>query len=221
MAVTLGEEIMLLSLDDGSGAAKDRQSAGWAVAGGILLDLVMAGRVSVDDGRIRVTDQAPTGVALLDGRLEQLAAWAGRRRRSPKVTEWLTKDHSKAVTATIESLRERGLVAEEQHKVLGLFPVKRYPEADGAAERELRERLTAVVLEGSEPDDRTAGLVALIHSAKLHRIAFPDVPRKELTGRMSEISEGQWAGDSLRKAIRDMQAAMVAVTVMTAAAAAG
>ncbi|ALC21368.1 GPP34 family phosphoprotein [Streptomyces pristinaespiralis] len=219
MAVTLGEEIMLLSLDDESGAAKDRQSAGWAVAGGILLDLVMAGRVSVDDGRVRVTDQAPTGVALLDGRLEQLAAWAGRRSRPPKVTDWLTKDHSKAVTATIESLRERGLVAQEQHKVLGLFPVKRYPEADGAAERELRERLAAVVLEGGAPDDRTAGLVALIHSAKLHRLAFPGVPRKELSARMSEISEGQWAGESVRKAIRDMQAAMVAVTVVTAAAA--
>ncbi|MGX1505552.1 UNVERIFIED_CONTAM: hypothetical protein RKD43_004177 [Streptomyces graminofaciens] len=219
MTVTLGEEIMLLSLDDESGAAKDRQSAGWAVAGGILLDLVMAGRVSVDDGRVRVTDQAPTGVALLDGRLEQLAAWAGRRSRPPKVTDWLTKDHSKAVTATIESLRERGLVAQEQHKVLGLFPVKRYPEADGAAERELRERLAAVVLEGGAPDDRTAGLVALIHSAKLHRLAFPGVPRKELSARMSEISEGQWAGESVRKAIRDMQAAMVAVTVVTAAAA--
>jgi hypothetical protein len=219
MAVTLGEEIMLLSLDDESGAAKDRQSAGWAVAGGILLDLVMAGRVSVDDGRVRVTDQAPTGVALLDGRLEQLAAWAGRRSRPPKVTDWLTKDHSKAVTATIESLRERGLVAQEQHKVLGLFPAKRYPEADGAAERELRERLAAVVLEGGDPDDRTAGLVALIHSAKLHRLAFPGVPRGELSARMSEISEGQWAGESVRKAIRDMQAAMVAVTVVTAAAA--
>lgn len=218
MAATLGEEIMLLSLDDESGAAKDRQSAGWAVAGGILLDLVMAGRVSVDDGRVRVTDQAPTGVALLDGRLEQLAAWAGRRSRPPKVTDWLTKDHSKAVTATIESLRERGLVAQEQHKVLGLFPVKRYPEADGAAERELRERLAAVVLEGGAPDDRTEGLVALIHSAKLHRLAFPGVPRKELSARMSEISEGQWAGESVRKAIRDMQAAMVAVTVVTAAA---
>lgn len=215
MAVTLGEEIMLLSLDDESGAAKDRQSAGWAVAGGILLDLVMARRVSVDDGRVRVTDAAPTGVALLDGRLEQLAAWAGRRSRPPKVTDWLTKDHSKAVTATIESLRERGLVAEEQRRVLGLFPVKRYPEADGAAERELRERLAAVVLHGTAPDDRTAGLVALIHSAKLHRLAFPDVPRKELSSRMAEIADGQWAGDSVRTAIRNMQAAMVAVTVAT------
>ncbi|GGW43421.1 GOLPH3/VPS74 family protein [Streptomyces xantholiticus] len=221
MAVTLGEEIMLLSLDDESGAAKDRQSAGWAVAGAILLDLVMAGRVSVDDGRVEVTDRTTTGTPLLDGRLEQLAAWAGRRNKPPKVTDWLTKDHSKAVSATIDSLRGRGLVAEEQHKVLGLFPVKRYPEADGSTERELRERLAAVVLHGATPDDRTAGLVALIHSAKLHRLAFPDLPRKQLSPRMTEIADGQWAGESVRTAIRNMQAAMVAVTVATSVAVMG
>lgn len=221
MAVTLAEEIMLLSLDDESGAAKDRQSAGWAVAGGILLDLVMAGRVSVNGERIRITDGTPTGTPLLDGRLEQLTAWAARSSKPRKVTDWLTKDHSKAVSATIDSLRERGLVAEEQRRVLGLFPVKRYPEADGSTERELRERLAAVVLHDAAPDDRTAGLVALIHSAKLHRLAFPDVPRKQLAPRMTEIADGQWAGDSIREAIRNMQAAMVAVTVATTVAIAG
>jgi hypothetical protein len=112
-------------------------------------------------------------------------------------------------------------VTEEQRRVLGLFPVKRYPEADGSTERELRERLAAVVLHDAVPDDRTAGLVALIHSAKLHRLAFPDVPRKQLAPRMTEITEGQWAGESVREAIRTMQAAMVAVTVATTVVIAG
>ncbi|MCX4824372.1 hypothetical protein OG883_31860 [Streptomyces sp. NBC_01142] len=31
MTITLAEEIMLLSLDDESGSAKQRQAAGWAV----------------------------------------------------------------------------------------------------------------------------------------------------------------------------------------------
>ncbi|MFF5763901.1 GPP34 family phosphoprotein [Streptomyces tanashiensis] len=215
MAVTLAEEIMLLSLDDESGAAKERQSAAWAVAGGILLDLVLAGRVAVEEGRLRVTDPTPTETPLLDGRLRQLAEWAGRRSRDPKVTEWLTKDQTKAVKATAESLCARGLVREEQRKVLGVFPVTRYPEADGAAERELRDRLRAVVLDGAEPDVRTAGLVGLVHGAKLHRLAFPGVPHKEIAARLDEIAAGQWAGEGVRRAIRDMQAAMVAVTTVT------
>jgi hypothetical protein len=40
MAITLAEEIMLLSLDDESGSAKQRQATGWAVSGGILLGSV-------------------------------------------------------------------------------------------------------------------------------------------------------------------------------------
>ncbi|MEU0127608.1 MULTISPECIES: GPP34 family phosphoprotein [unclassified Streptomyces] len=217
MSVTLGEEVMLLSLDDESGAAKGREAAGWAVAGGIVLELVLAGRLSVDDGRLTVTDRAPTGVGLLDERLGLIDAWAAKKRRPPKVQDWLTKDHSKSVGATTESLRARGLVAEEQHKVLGLFPVRRFPEADGTAERELRERLDAVVLRGADPDDRSAGLVALIHAAKLHRLAFPDLPAREVTPRMEKIADGHWAGKEVRTAIRAMQAAMIAVTVATTA----
>ncbi|MFD9539154.1 GPP34 family phosphoprotein [Streptomyces sp. NPDC060022] len=216
MSVTLGEEIMLLSLDDESGVAKERQSAGWAVAGGTLLELVMAGRVSVDGGRIAVTGTESTGTGLLDEQLRLIAVWAAKRRKPPKVTEWLTRDQSKAVRATIESLRERGLVGEEQHKVLGVFPVRRFPEADGAVERELRDRLSRVVLHGEEPDARSAGLIALIHAAKLHRLAFPDLPKGKVSPRMEEVMEGQWAGESVRTAIRTMQAAMVAVTVATA-----
>ncbi|WP_318210549.1 MULTISPECIES: GOLPH3/VPS74 family protein [unclassified Streptomyces] len=215
MAVTLAEEIMLLSLDDVSGVAKERQAAAWAVAGGILLDLVLAGRVSVDDGRLRVTDATPTEVPLLDERLRQVDTWCAKKGRAPKVTEWLTKDHTKAVKATVESLRERGLVRQERQRVMGLFPVARYPEADGTVERELRARLHTVLATGPTHSARTTGLLALIHGAKLHRLAFPDVPRKEVAARLEELTAGQWAAEGVRRAIRDMQAAMLAVTAAT------
>ncbi|MFE6697507.1 GPP34 family phosphoprotein [Streptomyces sp. NPDC057718] len=215
MAVTLAEEIMLLSLDDESGAVRERQACQSAVAGGVVLDLVLAGRVSVDQGRITVVDTAPTGDRLLDDRLRMIDIWVAGKRKPPKVTEWLTKDSRKAVEAAVQALRERGLVSEEQRKVLGLFPVRRFPEADGTVERELRARLEGLVLRHVQPDDRSAGLVALLHGAKLHRLAFPGLPRREVIPKMREISEGQWAGDSVRKAIQEMQAAMAAVVLVT------
>ncbi|GAA2795012.1 GPP34 family phosphoprotein [Kitasatospora paracochleata] len=218
MFVTLGEEIMLMSLDDGSGKARERMTAGWVVAGAFLLDLALAGRITAEDGRLRVVDAAPTGVRLLDGRLAAVAAWT-EGRRTAKVAAWVTKDQSTAVRAAIDSLRERGLVTEERHRLLGLFPVRRYPEADGSVERELRARLTAAVLDGAEPDERTTGLIALLHGARLHRLAFPDLPRRQVEPRMAAIAEGQWAGEAVRQAIRTMQAAMVAVATTTAIAA--
>ncbi|MEU9716750.1 GPP34 family phosphoprotein [Streptomyces sp. NPDC047976] len=214
MAITLAEEIVLLSLDDESGSAQQRQAAGWAVAGGFLLELVLAERVSVNGDAVVVTDPSPTGEPLLDGRAELIAAWLRGRGRH-RAADWLTRDQPRAVTAAVERLCERGVVVEEKRKVLGMFPVRRYPEADGTVERELRARLAAVVLDGAEPDTRTAGLIALIHSAKLHGLAFPEGPRKEVEARMAEIADGQWAAESVRTAIRDTQAAMTAVTVVT------
>jgi hypothetical protein len=218
MAITLAEEIMLLSLDDESGSVKQRQAAGWAVAGGILLELVLAERVSVAGKYLELADTTPTGEHLLDSRTALIKTWM-RGRSKRRVTEWLTKDQAKAVRAALESLCERGMVVEEKRKALGVFPIRRYPEADGAVEGELRERLRAVVLDGAEPDMRTAGLIALIHSAKLHGLAFPDGPREQVAARMAEVAAGQWAAESVRAAIRDMQAAMVAVTLVTVVAA--
>ncbi|MET9107610.1 GOLPH3/VPS74 family protein [Streptomyces zhihengii] len=216
MSVTLAEEIMLLSLDDESGAAKDRASAAWAVAGGLVLDLALEGRVAVEGKRIAVTDPSSTGVPLLDGRLEAISTWSAKRSR-PTVVDWLAKDQGKAPDAVLDSLTARGFVREERRAVLGLFPVRRWPEADGTVERELRARLHRVVLEAAEPDPRTVGLVTLLHGARLHRIAFPDTPRKEVEPIMATLAEGQWAGGQVREAIRAMQAAMAAVTVATAA----
>ncbi|MEU6626785.1 GPP34 family phosphoprotein [Streptomyces parvus] len=215
MTVSLGEEIMLLSLDDETGAPKGESAARWGVAAGMLLELVMAGRVTVKGGRVEVFDPTPTGDALLDGRLGRLTRWVHETSSSRKVVAWLTRDHAKGSQDVVDSLVARGLVTEEKHRALGVFPVRRYPEADGTVERELRARLAAVVLGGAEPDARTSALVALVHATGMHRQAFPDLPKKQVAPRMAEIAEGHWVGVSVGEAIRDLQAAISAVTVVT------
>ncbi|MFQ6853435.1 GPP34 family phosphoprotein [Streptomyces sp. 35M1] len=215
MTVSLGEEIMLLSLDDETGAAKGESAARWGVAAGMLLELVMAGRVTVKGGRVEVFDPTPTGDALLDGRLGRLTRWVHETSSSRKVVAWLTRDHAKGSQDVVDSLVARGLVTEEKHRALGVFPVRRYPEADGTVERELRARLAAVVLGGAEPDARTSALVALAHATGMHHQAFPDLPKKQVAPRMAEIAEGHWVGVSVGEAIRDLQAAISAVTVVT------
>ncbi|MFD6653721.1 GPP34 family phosphoprotein [Streptomyces parvus] len=215
MTVSLGEEIMLLSLDDETGAAKGESAARWGVAAGMLLELVMAGRVTVKGGRVEVFDPTPTGDALLDGRLGRLTRWVHETSSSRKVVAWLTRDHAKGSQDVVDSLVARGLVTEEKHRALGVFPVRRYPEADGTVERELRARLAAVVLGGAEPDARTSALVALVHATGMHRQAFPDLPKKQVAPRMAEIAEGHWVGVSVGEAIRDLQAAISTVTLVT------
>ncbi|MFJ9693993.1 GPP34 family phosphoprotein [Kitasatospora sp. NPDC101183] len=217
--VTLAEEVLLLTLDDGTGVAKERAGAACAIPGALLAELALAGRVAVEAGELTVTGREPTGEPLLDGRLDRLATWA-EGRRTAKASDWLLTDRATATTDTLKRLVERGLVVEERHRALGIFPVRRYPEADGSVERALRERLAAVVLHGAEPDARTSALIALLHAGKLYWSAFPDVPRKQVEPRFAEIAEGDGAGESVQQAVRTTQAALTAIAAMTAATAA-
>lgn len=178
MAITLAEEVVLLSLDGASGAAGQRQAAGWAAAGGILLELVMAERVSVTGTYLELRSTAPTGVRLLDGRILMIESWL-RGRSKRRVTDWLTKDHARAVGAALDGLGERGIVGSEVHKVLGVFPQRRYPQADATAERELRT--------GSEPWSWTAPTPTGVRPA-----SSPCCTRPSCTGSPSRTGRPGW-----------------------------
>ncbi|MEU0216987.1 GPP34 family phosphoprotein [Streptomyces sp. NPDC006265] len=122
------------------------------------------------DDKVTVVDATPLGEPALDTALADIAG----RDKPGRTRDWITRLKTDAAAWANRGLIEKGLVREEKKKVLGLFSVRRYPEADGSAEAAVRRRLDEVVLRGAAPDERTACLVALLHGAKLHRLAFPD-----------------------------------------------
>ena len=186
---TLGEQLLLLSLDDESGTAKESAKVGLAISAASLLELALAGRIDVADDKVTVLDATPVGEPALD---TALAAIGGKD--DPAGTkDWINQLKTDAVGRANAGLIEKGLVREEKKKVLGLFPVRRYPEADGSVEAAVRQRLDAAVLHGATPDARTASLVALLHGAKLHRLAFPDADARRVAAAMESLSPGQWS----------------------------
>ncbi|CAM5645827.1 GPP34 family phosphoprotein OS=Streptomyces alboniger OX=132473 GN=CP975_14965 PE=4 SV=1 [Streptomyces alboniger] len=211
---TLGEQLLLISLDDESGTAKEPAKVAPAIAAASLVELALAGRIDVTDGKVTVVDATPLGDPALDAALEAVAGGD----RPVGTRDWINRLKTDAVARANAGLIEKGLVREEKRKVLGLFPVRRYPEADGSVEAAVRQRLAAVVLEGAAPDERTASLVALLHGAKLHRLAFPDADARRVREAMESVSHGQWSATAVRqvvKAAEDALTAIIAVTVTT------
>ncbi|SMQ16429.1 Golgi phosphoprotein 3 (GPP34) [Streptomyces sp. Ag82_O1-12] len=211
---TLGEQLMLLSLDDESGAAKESAKVAPAISGALLVELALAGRIGVTDDRVTVLDATPLGDPALDTALADIAG----RDKPGSAKDWITRLKTDAMAWANRGLIEKGLVREEKKKVLGLFSVRRYPETDGSVEAAVRQRLDAVVLRGAAPDERTASLVALLHGAKLHRLAFPDADAREVRAAMESISHGQWSATAVRHVVRAAEEALaviVAVTVTT------
>jgi hypothetical protein len=212
MEITLGEQLLLLSLDDKWGYGKEPAKVAWAIAAASLVDLALAGRIEVTGDRVSVSDPAPLGVPSLDSALADIVGYG----KPGKVKDWMHHLRKPAVSGATDGLVEKGLVRKESKKVLGLFPVRRYPEADSSAEALVRERLDAAVLRGETPDDRVAGLVALLHGAKLHKLAFPDGDARAVESGMALIAQGQWASPAVRRILDAAQTALTAVVATTA-----
>ena len=138
----------------------------------------------------------------------------------------MRRSADKLVPALAKGLRARLLERAERRgdvrrEHLVLRP-DRWPAADDTRRSALVERLHDVLLTGVTPDPRTAALVALLAAvdAAPAAVEAPDrATRKAVSRRARQISEGAWAAESVRRAVKAAQAAVVGATTAATIAA--
>lgn len=219
MKLNLAEELLLLVYNDAGSMMASGQSVDYGLAGALLMELMLADRVTVSEKRTVVTDPTPTGDPLADQALALIAA--NRRGRKPK--DWIGPVSNGLRDRVLDRLVQAGLLRREQDKVLWLFPRTRFPSATGAEplpEGETRRRLLAAIDATGPVEPRTAALCALVRALGIERIAVPERPVRTVRDRIKEIEAVSWPADAVRTAISEMEAAVTAaVTVATTAAA--
>jgi hypothetical protein len=211
----LAQELVLLGLDDAGRVAGRNPGFDFALAGAVLLDLALAGKIDVVDKRVVPLDRQRFGDAVLDEALDSIRQ--SRRQRRPK--DWIPRLARGLRKRVLAQLVREGAVRIETVHLLRIFPSVRYPVIDPPLVAGVRRRVDAAVRGGGQPDPRTAALCSLLASASLDRRLFPDLPRRELRRRLDEIAQGNWASAAVRQAVRDVQAATAAA--VTAAVAGG
>ncbi|MEU6723528.1 GPP34 family phosphoprotein [Nonomuraea wenchangensis] len=219
MKVTIAEELLLLAYSEGEGKQLiSTVQLDPALAGALLAELAVEGRVELTDDRLVLTGSAPLGDDELDPELDAVLSRVAGEHKERKPAWWVQRLQShKLRTRLLTRLAQSGVLTEQRSKVLGIFPVTRWPEADPSVEAEVRERV-ASVLGGAEPDPRTAVLIAIMHAAKLDRKAFPGASKE----RVKELAEGAWAGDAVARTIAAINAATItAITAATVVATSG
>ena len=218
----LAEDLLLLVTDDASGrlsAPAEQVDAG--LGGANLVELTLLHKVDLTGeqdpgkpGRIIVRDPSPAGDAVLDAALQILIARQGRK--PAKVIKPLSKNLRRTL---YQRLADRGVVRAERGKILGVFPIRRWPAEDASEEAEVRRLMTQALVQQVVPDTRTAALIALVHAVgradKIVDARQHGLSRRQLRARAAKIAEGNWASAAVRKAIEDMMAAVL-VTITAA-----
>jgi len=220
----LHEEILLLALKDEKGTVEWQASSSYvyALAGAVMAELLLAGRITVDHGKkkfVNLVDGQPFGEPVIDECLARLNT--ARRRR--QMQDWVSRfarlrDLKHRVAA---GLCERGVLAQQEDTVLFVFHRRTYPERRPGPEQRMIERLRqAIFTDQPRVDSRTSILVSLAHGADLLCIPFAKKELRPRRKRIEQIANGDLVGRATRQAIEAMQAAILVCCVMPAITAA-
>lgn len=170
--LSLPEEIVLLTLDDATGRPIGRQgiAASIALAGAVLMELALAGRVDTDRHRLDVLDDAPTGDAVLDAGLPLLRGAPDSRG----ALMLLAREETGLRPRVLEALLARGLLRRADGRVLLVFPERRYLKPEDRPEpREVLARLTRSIATDDIPEPREALLLGLARATALLPLLLP------------------------------------------------
>ncbi|MBJ8340643.1 GPP34 family phosphoprotein [Antrihabitans sp. YC3-6] len=224
-SLLIAEDLLVLLLDDASGKPHaDSTALPRALAGAVLLELAMADRIRVTEQGEDVRKGHVVTVGTAKRPADPVLARAfellknSRPMKPQRAIEKLGKGLREQVT---ERIIARGWVRAQHDKVLGLFPRTKLPARDGSHKAAMRAELESALLGKSDPTQRSAALISLLSATDVVHKVFPDEDKRAVKKRAKEIAEGEWAGAAVRKAISDINTAiMTAVIVSTSAGAA-
>ncbi len=209
--LTLADEIVVLMLQDDTGAIRPACAgvANIAIAGGVLMELALLGRIDTDLTSLFIVDSNPVGDKLLDPAMQQIAA-EPRKRSSAWWVERLglhNGDHSGRVLAR---LVEAGILRAEDQRFLWVFSRRAYPQSSGRAEREAKARLMSVIFDDALPDPRDTLLVSLADSSGILDQMLTAREMRKASKRIGEVVALEEISRSVRAIVSNRRMALAA-----------
>ncbi|ASK64099.1 hypothetical protein CFK37_19035 [Virgibacillus phasianinus] len=207
---TIAEELLLLAMDDEKGTVvfSASDSLHYGLAGAILAELTILERIELNDNKVTVINEEKTGVTFLDRVLIEIK----QSDKSKKVDNWINRisgEMGQMREDMIQLLVEKGVLKEEEKKVLWIFHQSTYPTDKEIPEQEIRNRVHASLFGDEKPNARTAILLSLIKSCNLVDEIFSKDERKEATKRLDRISKNNDYGKAVKTSIEEMQTAVI------------
>jgi hypothetical protein len=186
--LTLADEIVVLMLRDDTGAIRLECAsvADMAIAGGILMELALLGRIDTDLKSLFIVDPTPVGDELLDNTLQRIAA-EPQRRSSAWWIRVLGLHGGDLAGKVLGRLVHAGILRAEDRQFLWVFSRRAYPQNTGREEREAKARLLSVIFNDDVPDSRDTLLLGLADSTGVLNAILSPGDRDKASNRIAQV----------------------------------
>lgn len=179
---TLPEAVMLLLFNPRNGTiVGEGTSLLYTLGGAMLAELAIRAHVRLDDGQRRAlaVGDAPED-PLLRGAWSLVIDIGTRSRES-----------------TLDSLVARGEIRRYPRRILGLIPSHALEDGGTGARERLLVAVKAALMDGLEPDNRTAAIIALLSASGNLAAMHADIPWSgDIYTRGKEFERGEWGASA-------------------------
>jgi Golgi phosphoprotein 3 len=212
--LTLSEELFLLSLREkkDSVAFSDRSELPYALAGALLFELYLDGKVRLDGKKVVPVGRPLASGELLTELLEKISASPPK-----KLAYWVETfgdKERKLRKAVVAGLVMKGILKEEEKTLLWVIPYTGYAEQDSSAKFALKQRLRAVVLGGQKADERTVALLSLGRAAGLLDHLFTRDEMRRASKVVEDLVRDDAVGQAVIETIEAINAAVMAAVMV-------
>ena len=207
--LTCAEELLLLAHDEKSGQFANLQDLlmNTALAGAVLMDLALANRLDTDLNSLVLLDRSPTGEKLLDFALTSVGTLP-KKTTTLDALDVLRKQGDELERLGIARLIERGILKEQEGRILWVFESRRYPLIDGKELREVKRRIADLLLSDDIPDPRDIVIIALAQACGLLSRVFSESELRSAQDRIDQLAKMDLIGQAMTDMMVELNAAL-------------
>lgn len=203
----LAQDLILLALNSQTGKIQyaARPALPYGLMGAVVLDLVLHGKLAIENNHLIAADASPTDDVLIDECLEDVC----KVRHPQSVRVWIDRwgrEYSQFQTMLLENLTVLGVLMSQKERLLWI-PVHRYFLSDPFIQLGIAADVRAAVLEGRGLDDRMAALISLVHACGITEGLFTPQEERQAQSEIWAITSGEPVGEAILETIARNQAA--------------
>lgn len=204
------EEIILLLLNEERGtlaSSLPQHALDAVLAGAVLMDLALEDRIDTDLEQLILLDPTPTGDALLDPTLADIAQ-ASKRHDAGFWVAQTAERGTEIRDNALARLVKRGIIEVDSGDAISLTRSvslsRRYSDLDGKTVEEVQLRIMRVLFSKDIPDPRDIVLISLANVCGIFKNILSKSELAELEEQIDLISQLDLIGQSVAKAIRQL-----------------
>lgn len=192
----------------------------FGMAGALLLELTLDGSVEMQDDRLVLRKKPEQKNSVMD----EIAAMLSESTRPRRIRYWirrLGRWPGPYKSRVQNDLEKRRILRIDQRRFLGWIPYRRSYLLNNKIHHDLIREIRKKLNQKESPSNEWVAIMGLIQACRMHRILSPDrSERKIIRKKLREILKESPIAPEVDKAIRQVQAAIVASVAASSAAAA-